>query len=282
MRRLLPPLLLLPGLAFAQLSAIALDLNGEDSVTVGSASCEEVLTVRWTINPFGACSDLNIWLAESNCGNEPAAGEHVVRSLSTSQLATNTEGSATFTVSNLPAFKTTACPRPDLQVTNKVCGAFKVTNTLGQCDTVHKDSTVSVVYDSKPPPTPVLTSVDPLDGALNANFEVPEDAFAFRVEVTETGTDAWRSTGLLTAGAAARFEGLVNGTVYDVRVIVEDEATNASPPSNVLQGTPLDSVGFWEKYKGGGGAGNGDCSSAGGFALWPALISMWAMGRRRR
>ena len=60
-----------------------------------------------------------------------------------------------------------------------------------------------------------------------------------------------------------RITGLTNDLTYSVYLTAEDGAENVSDASNVQQGTPIDTYGFWDSYRRSGGASQGGCASTG-------------------
>jgi hypothetical protein len=78
--------------------------------------------------------------------------------------------------------------------------------------------------------------------------------------------------------------GLQNNVAYQFTAeALRDQ--DVSPPSNVIVGTPLATLTFWDQYKASGGAEDGGCSTArGGRALLGAglLAALFLAGRRGR
>lgn len=280
MQRTLLPLLLVSNAAAAQ--AVVLDINGADGVTVGAESCADTITVNYRTS-VSACSNFKIWLAESTCGDEPAAADVLVREMSPAQLSANRTGTVSFVVSDLPMFKMAACPRPGTSAINKICASVKSFSgfTGTDCTTYQKSPKTEVAYDALPPAAPSLISVSARSGGLGLEVHLDADVAAFRIEAAVAGSGAWtESTGTLLIGTPAIINNLANNVAYDVRVFAEDDVGNASAASNVLQGTPVESCGFPCQL--GDTNVDGGCSSAGGFALLPGLLSLWLVRRRRQ
>lgn len=282
-RSLLSVLLLSPVLGWAQLSPITLDLgNGQTALVRGAGACADVVTVNWQLGAVQACADLNIWLSgAASCADSPAADDRVIRTVSAASLAGTRSGSVTFPISDLPMFKTAACPVPNAELVNRVCASTRTQiSFLGDCSSVVKNTEqVTVSFDSKPPRTPSLIEVTPRNQGLGVEVDLAPDVFAFRVEAAVAGSGAWVSGPLLAIGAAPVIDGLTNNILYDVRVVAEDAVGNATPPSNVQQGTPVESCGFPCQLR--GVNVDGGCAAAGGFAPWGLVVSLWLLWKRR-
>lgn len=136
---------------------------------------------------------------------------------------------------------------------------------------------VDLLAPSAPAEAPVVSGAEE---ALRVTVaEVGGDATSYEVCVREAGYDApFSNCKSVEAGAAFRFEGLTNDTLYDVIYAAYDEVGNRSAESPIAQGTPASVLDFAEVYSGlypGGEEGGCDASAREGAApLAPlALIS---------
>jgi hypothetical protein len=132
------------------------------------------------------------------------------------------------------------------------------------------------------PPPPASVAVTPGESALHVSWSAgtatdaaPASSKTYRVLATAGGVTKQSSE---TSDTSIRFAGLEIGTTYDVQVVSYSEAGNASEPSELVAGTPVNVTDYWEAYKQAGGTESGGCSHGpGGVAalasvLWTAVV----------
>ncbi len=108
------------------------------------------------------------------------------------------------------------------------------------------DAVTGKVVDKTPPPTPVLTSITPSDGAIALRWagDANPDIHAYRLLRSAAG-GAYRQLGAdLPAGTSHYLDRHVTaGTRYDYELVAVDAAGNASPPSAALSATAFSLAG---------------------------------------
>ncbi|HYV45558.1 MAG TPA: MXAN_2561 family MXYO-CTERM-anchored protein [Myxococcaceae bacterium] len=285
--RSLPWLALLAATGAGAQTTLTLTVNDGTSVLLAKNDCARTLAVNWTFAAGGAgpCTDhqdLVIWATKNTtCGNDPATGDFQVGTVPQSTWATTGSGSFTLRVVDLPVFAGATCPVNNTEVPMKLCAYVKYL-PLGAVTCLEgKPATApTITYDSAPPAAPTLDSLVPLDGALQVNFTAGNDASSMMVAYQSTiGPYTTKSAGPASAGSF-KLDGLTNGVTYAVLVYALDEAGNQSDDSNIINGTPVPSFGFFSNYQKSGGDTQG-CAAAPAGAL-PLLGLGWLSRRRRR
>ena len=285
----------LSGAASAQ--RLTLDFAGQSSRGVSPSDCGTNVAITWTGTSGGTpCSDIQIWVTSSTtCGDAPATGDKVINNtqLQMANWPTQRTGTVQVAVADLPAFTgtgegATTCGS-EAEVTMQVCGAFKYASFGFGCTstTTVKATPPTLRYDGKPPPAPTMKSVTPLDSALLVEAEgTTSDTAVINLEYRALGeTGSFTSGGAIAStSTSARIGGLRNGVTYEVRAWALDTAGNEGPRSGTLTGAPIQTNGFFQKYKGYGGAEQGGCAAAGGSVLGLSglLLTGFFFSRRRR
>jgi hypothetical protein len=278
---------LLPAIAFGQSSiTLTLGAGGQTDVFKNGGQCNDHLAVNWTGNVSGvACAPFEVFATvKSSCPDKPDtdSGDFTI---GTEDDLSKGSGTFDFVISNLPIFDGGTCGG-EVDKTVNICGTFSV----GQIDCggvtpaqVVKASPVPTIrFDSIPPPAPVVTEVNTLDGALGVRVNPGNDTSTVTVQYREQGGGNFISVSPYSAQiGGTTIDGLTNGTTYEVRATVSDQANNDSEPSAVKTGTPARTDGFWAAYVNDGGQETGGCSVAGPSSLALLLIAA-AFGRARR
>jgi uncharacterized protein (TIGR03382 family) len=298
MRVLLIALTLSASAAFGQTTTRIVDLttqNGESSLRVPKEPCDLVRTVNWAYNgnTLQLCSDLRFWLVSgTSCTDEPSGTFKELPKVSSSQLANIRSGTVSFKVSDLPGFGTgttpVSCPAEGREDEYRLCASIKLPGgTLGtECGSgTFQDDEVTVVYDAKPPDAPTLASVQGLDSALSIRVDPPSDATEINVTIERTDGAGSRTVTQSADQTQFRVERLENNVTYRVTATAVDAADNESVASEALEGTPIFTKGFFDRYVEANGQEMGGCGAAGvglagGWVL--AALGLWLSSRRNR
>lgn len=280
--------------ALAQATLI-IKVGGRDSLTAGPNECASSVQVTWetTVTSGLACQDLTLWVTTGNsCGTAPGASDLVLDPpVSSTVWISQRTGTYSIQVGDLPIFSASdagTCPLNGVEQVHRVCGYSKYTltdcgGTFGQPTEVKPTTPPTLTFDAKPPATPSISAVTPLDGALLVTYTAGADADTIGLDYRVQGDPDFAPgpEGPSTAGPL-QLSGLQNGTTYEVRAWAKDSAGNKSGESGIQSGTPVLSYGFFKTYKDAGGAEDGGCSHAGTAApLLLALLSLWPLARRR-
>lgn len=293
MRPLFIGLLLFSTSALAQ--TIQLSAQNGNTLSVGSGDCGNQRTVNWTRSGT-FCDATTLWVTQGTCANTVAAGDlQLGDTIPASD--TTASGTRTFRVSDLPGFTGgdggVACGTQGVTQTYKVCASTKRASTdpfnPGACssDFVSAGTTVTVIYDAQPPSAPNLSSVVPLDSALNIRVaETGGDPTEFRVRVTRVDNDTEVASRTQSVDQDLfRVDGLENNVAYRVEAFARDEVGNESAASASQEATPVRTSGFYQQYVDAGGAETGGCNVAGGGLAGGAMLAalgFWLSSRRNR
>ncbi len=294
MRLLLIALSLISSSALGQTTGIVVltTPNNETSLRVPKQPCDLVRTVNWAYNGVGPCSDLEFWIQKgTTCDDKAPSGAFGLPKVSQTTLASTRTGSVSFEVGDLPGFSGTdavTCPADDREDAYRVCAAIRQFGGIvgTECTTTPQKDDLEVVYDAKPPSAPSLESVQGLDKALSIRVGAPSDAS--EITVTLARADGTTFSRTLTQSADQtlfRVDGLENNVTYSVTARALDAAENESEPSEVLEGTPIFTKGFFDRYVEANGQEMGGCGAAGmglagGWVL--AVLGFWLSSRRNR
>jgi hypothetical protein len=259
------------------------------------------VTITWTVASLGTvCNNLQVFITNSgSCPTTPdtsatdgGTADVVIGTFSATDLASLTGTTNTFVIRNMPGLGG-ACP-DGLDTTNAICGSVQYRPSgATDCTTLNSSSQLTVRFDSKPPPKPIISSLLPQDSKiivqLDPNGET--DTAFYRVQyAAQLGTsDAGLNFITIPDFSAQKnsvtIEGLTNNQLYVVQAFQLDEVNNLSPPSDQASGIPLASNGFWAEYKDAGGHEQGGCNVA--DATFPSvlgalgvLVSLWRRKRR--
>jgi hypothetical protein len=286
---------LLSSAAFGQSVQVQIQsVTGTDTLSVGPGQCGDRRTFNWRVSGT-VCAGLSLWITRDTDCKESASAQtagstHELSGISLATLQQGGSGSSTFLVSELPLFSSgdggVACGASGISETVRVCGATKQsTDYLGTCNTVVKaTAALKVVYDTKAPGAPLIEAVNPLDRALQVQVTGPDDASEVRLVVSREGTEV---TSVRQGVDQSRIEvkNLQNGVTYQLSAYSIDAAGNESAEAATSEGTPIKTLGFYEKYREAGGAETGGCGATGGGMAGGALLSVlgfWLFSRRNR
>ncbi len=292
MRFLLIALTLTATAAWSQTAVFQISLpNNEIDVRLKRTPCDDTHTVSWTYNSTAAvCDDLHFWIADS-CADTVPTDVTIIKTVSKAEVTSSRGGTVSFSVSDLPIFQkgTATCPADGTEVTYKLCGLVPTPGgVVGDCSTnsrVPQKSSISVTYDAKPPDAPSIDSVSPLDQALSVRLSVPSDASRARVHVEKADGTGARTVEQASGLTLFKVDGLENNVTYQVTATAVDAADNESAVSEMLEGTPIHTLGFFDKYVGEGGQETGGCGAAAGGLTGGgvmAVLAFWLSSRRKR
>jgi hypothetical protein len=266
--------------------------NGTDTLRVLPADCGRELTFTWTATGR-FCEGLSLWLTRDADCRDNASAQTTQVELTTISLDTiNTQrgtGQSTFAPARLPFPEGATCGAPGLDLTFRLCGATRGPDAFGFCTTtgaVVRASPLRIFYDTLPPGAPTIESVLALDRALRVEVSVPEDATRVRLEVLRldgalvTNVEQTREQGSFTVRE------LQNNETYELRAYAIDASGNVSEAFATAQGTPIKTLGFYERYLELGGQETGGCGAAGGGGVAGgavlAVLGFWLSSRRKR
>ena len=296
---LISAVVLFSSAAFGQSVQVQVQIQsttGTDTLSVGPGQCGERRTFNWRVSG-SACADLSLWLTRDTDCKESASAQSAgsTRELSSIPQATlrqSGSGTSNFLVSELPLFSSgdggVACGASGISETVRLCGATKQSSDfLGTCSTttvVKATAPLKITYDTLAPGAPLIEAVNPLDRALQVQVSAPDDASEMRLVVTREGTEI---TSVRQGVDQSRIEvkNLQNGVTYQLSAYAIDAAGNESLEAALAEGTPIKTLGFYEKYRESGGAETGGCGATGGGMAGGALLSVlgfWLFSRRNR
>jgi uncharacterized protein (TIGR03382 family) len=267
--------------------------NGTETLTVSPGDCgNRRVVVTWT-STGTACQELALWLTEGSECKETADAQTTTRRTLTSVPQTTLNSSRTgtfeFSVSELPFSGqggdggTGSCGVLDVEQQFRVCGSTKATDFVGACSTtVTKASPGKLTYDAKAPPAPTIESVSQLDQALRVQITGAIDVNQVRLVVLRDGLEVTRKT---QGPGSIQVENLTNEVTYQLEAYAIDAAGNVSATAATAEGTPIKTLGFYEKYRQSGGTETGGCGATGGGLAGSAMLAVlgfWLSSRRNR
>ncbi len=295
MRYLLIALTLTASAAFGQTTGtiVLLTPTNDTTLRVPKEPCDLTRTVNWTFNGATTllCSDLRFWLVSgTSCSDEPSGTYEELPKVSQSALLTQRTGQISFEVGDLPGFgvNDVTCPAPGREDEYRLCASIKLPGGTfgGECGSgsFQKDD-IQVIYDAQAPDAPSIENVAGLDKALSVRVDPPDDAN--RVKVTAERVDGGGSRTIEQSAEQTlfRIEGLENNVTYRVTARALDSADNESDASEPVEGTPIFTRGFFDRYVEAGGSEQGGCGAAGaGVAGGWVLVALgfWLSSRRNR
>lgn len=300
LRRALPLLLLLPGLASAQITAgTATAQVTTTTQAVGQANRAECASTTsaasWSfvasITPVVANGDR--WrLSTANANSGCTTSGTIPTGIGSDVLATG----ATQTVTNVPVntMATTAGITTCTQASDVSASLCVYYLPGGSVTGWQLAAQGTFNFQMAIPPKPVINSSAPGDSELSISV-VPGTTTATETatrSITYTVTctppaGGTASTGGPSGAGVIRCSGLANGTAYTVTANALSAAGNGGPVSDAIgpdaSTTPLPFSDFWNLYKQDGGVETGGCGTGGAGALAPAmaLLAMLAVRRRR-
>jgi hypothetical protein len=262
--------------------------NNATELRVGK-DCDLTRTVNWAHNiTFQPCDALRFWFVEGSCSDEPPSGTSLVHSVpATSVVSTPTSGNVVqFDVRDLPGLRD-ACPVADKETTYKLCASVPMRGGAAlDCSSKNwvKDD-INIVYDTKPPSAPTISSVAALDQALSIRVSVPDDSSRLKVQVARQDGTGSRTIEQSAEQPLFKVANLTNGVTYTITATAVDAADNESAASEPEEGTPILTRGFFDRYVKAGGQETGCGASvagglAGGWVL--AVLGFWLSSRRNR
>ncbi|MGA9525235.1 MAG: MXAN_2561 family MXYO-CTERM-anchored protein, partial [Myxococcaceae bacterium] len=240
--------LLVPLVAVAQTTGtepIQIQVNQSERQIVNRDGCGSQFTFTWQIAQSAACGAFQVWLTEaSSCPDDPPEGtEFIFTQSSSGGVFTQNSGTFTRNVSQLPAFKETACGTTDLDVEYRVCGRFKTPSFSGSCSgegtgVVVEPTPPTIGFDSVRPGAPTLSEAVGLDQSIAVSFSA---ATGTEVVIATARDPAGKVKTVEAAKPATRvtITGLENFVEYTVTAEARDAAGNVSPASNELKATPI-------------------------------------------
>lgn len=302
-------LALLAGVAFGQttttinrISITRVDDPNVDTYRFGADACSNSITLRWSStytyllgNQCSLASVLKLWAASGDsCADAPTSSDLRFTDVPTLTIDTLKSGTFTLKISDLPDFKNASsadggtlepCGSANAFTrTHVVCGNIDYSTLAGVgCSTAQKLAAIplKLVYDTLPPGKPSITAIAAQDEAVRVQFSVDSDTSVVIVETRGPNDIDFVGRGETAATSSfLRGENLQNGVTYDVQIRARDAAGNLSEPSDVVQVTPIRTLGFWGYYKEQGGTDAGGCST--GLGLSPLLLIALALRRARK
>ncbi|HEX8821610.1 MAG TPA: MXAN_2561 family MXYO-CTERM-anchored protein [Archangium sp.] len=266
--------------------------NGTESVSVSPRDCgNRRVVVTWTASGT-ACQELAVWLTEGTECKETADAQttrYSLTSVTQTTLNQTRTGTLEFSVSSLPFSAPTdggtrSCGVGDVEQEFRVCGSTKATDFYtGACSTtVTKASPGKIVYDSKAPEPPTIESVAQLDKALRVEVAGTSDVNEVRLVALRDGNVVSQQT---RGPGSIQVEGLENEVTYQLEAYAIDAAGNESSSAATAEGTPIKTLGFYEKYREAGGKETGGCGATGGGLAGSAVLTalgFWLFSRRNR
>lgn len=262
-----------------------------ETLTIGPSSCTETRSLFWIWNQLTPqpCGNLRLWATTSECGTEPKSGDVEYPSVPLTTVSLARSGSFDVDIDSLPGFAagtTTPCGSTMGNVVHRICAAI---STAFQCGGFGQTATTTVaspsfqiVYDVQAPSAPVLTEVVSRDKALRLYFTATSDTTSVVPLVRAKGQPDFIEQAEVTLGSSRELtiDGLQNNTTYELALRAKDAAGNVSVASELAEGTPVRTVGFWGLYQQSGGTDPGGCASVPGAAMLMGLLA-WAQSRRR-
>jgi hypothetical protein len=266
-----------------------------------------MLTATWTAALTGSpCSVMQLWVTSlPDCAGSQAAGDLVLSPVQQGLIQTQKTGMVTFTVADMVNAASGgdggsfACGATGQEKTFAVCAgvdmsftSFCMTGSTTRVQTAVNatpQTAATITYDTLPPGTPTITS-DPaegLDSSLGLSFmpgspTATSDVFNFQTSTDDGGTWMTVKTGVSSTVGTTTIDGLTNNVVYQVRMFAVDAAGNQSPFSNVVDGMPVATSGFWGAYRSAGGGAQGCSAAPGAFGAGLGLLLALRWLRRRR
>ncbi|MGZ3458618.1 MAG: MXAN_2561 family MXYO-CTERM-anchored protein [Archangium sp.] len=268
-----------------------------DTTSVGPSACGKQTPFTWKV--VGTpCVDLSLWITTDSGCKDASSSQTSGSSVDLDSIARSTiiqnggTGTGNFDISLLPIFSTptgdggtTTCGAEGIESTMRLCAATKQTDFVGSCNTAVTAATpLKIVYDTKKPNAPSIDSVSSLDEALEISFSAPSDAAKVRLVALSGGVQVTQNTQRVELGPV-KLGGLENGVTYELQLYAIDAADNESDAFATGEGTPVKTLGFYEKYREAGGSEMGGCNAAGGGLAGGSVLAalgLWLFSRRNR
>ncbi|MBS1153563.1 MAG: fibronectin type domain protein, partial [Myxococcaceae bacterium] len=180
--------LLATGAASAQTVTIAFNFQDADSYKFNAAACPATITANWTSTfTVGVCSELKLWTTELECGDTPGVLDPRLLAVPKSDVDNVRTGTFNITINELPGFKPSTdggvlCGAVGIEKQHKVCSAVGVYNgTSGVC-VQQAGTSLTMLYDTRPPTPPTIDEVSEQDGALQFKFTASSDTAVVHFE----------------------------------------------------------------------------------------------------
>jgi Synergist-CTERM protein sorting domain-containing protein len=268
--------LVAPSLAVAQITVSETSDSFDDQI-INIAECEggvfSNFRFTWQITSAGLTSgDLRV-SDQSGCPQR------------TTENAANTSAIGTFSsVTGTTDAQSAPTLAPKVGVT---CGDGQL-RTVYFCAVARvtgggSETSISGTFqiDGTIPEIPVITKLDPGDGALEVAWDPAANADRYFVSATPVG----QPQGFRREVSALdhRITGLTNGVQYEVRVTGVSIGGNESPVQTAPPtATPVPVNDFWRLYRGSGGQDEGGCTTGAGAGALALLALVPLVLRRKR
>lgn len=300
LRRALPLLLLLPGLASAQTTAgvatAQVTTTTQGAGQANRAECASTTSLAtWSfvasITPVVANGDR--WrLSTANANTGCTTSGTIPTGIGADVLATG----ATQSVTNVPVntMATTAGVSTCTQANDVSVSLCVYYLPAGSVTGWQLAAQGTFNFQMAIPPKPVISGSSPGDSQLGISVQpgttTATETATRSITYTVTCTPAAGGTAVTGGPGNAGVitcSGLANGTAYTVTATGLSAAGNSGPVSDTVgpdaSTTPLPFSDFWNLYKQDGGVETGGCGAGGAGALAPAmaLLAMLAVRRRR-
>lgn len=283
--------LLVPFVASAQV-VIRHPISPTSSTYVfGSAACSQRVTLQWTYAPttYLPTSGLRLWATAGDCDTKKGSGDLGFEEVPRETLISTQKGTFELVPSGLPGFAAVtdggtsiACGAQNADVRHKICGAHDYAPS-GTTVSTQAAQSLTMIYDTKPPGIPKVTSAAAEDSAARVSFQLADSDATVVIATTrllDGGVVSSKEDGA-TIGSI-RVENLTNDVTYLISLAARDSMGNTSAESDAVSVTPFQTDGFFAVVRKAGSTeeGNVGCSVAGGAlplaALGLALARMLA------
>jgi uncharacterized protein (TIGR03382 family) len=268
--------------------------TNDTTIRVPKEPCDLTRTVNWQVTTSSViCGDLEFWFVSgTSCPETRASDTPQLTRVTQSTLASTRQGNFTFRIQDLPTFTGTSaptCPAADREDEYRLCASMKLGTAVISTDACSTTSTqkandFKVFYDAKPPVPPSIDNVAPLDKALSVRVSAPDDTSQVKLLVERADGTGSRTVRQSVDQPLFRVENLENGVTYRLTATAVDAADNESAASEVKEGTPILTRGFFDRYVEANGQEMGGCGAAGGLmGGWVlAVLGFWLSSRRNR
>lgn len=319
MRRALLVLLALPASALAQIEGTSGTIvlpTGVDTINIaqcsGVASTDPPLSdsatvdLTWTVNTFtttfASGGVFRVWASNEAPITDPSAGTPCTEPKNPSsstfkkgQLTTtgNVVDIATDNTATMSAAKTFrwrdivaaagygSCDAPSWTGrTVHLCVQWVPSTSSGKVNGSAVNSTLTLDL-LRPTGAPTDVSTTPGDGVLHLRCSGNSDIGTFKAKAT-FGTEPPHYSNQASSCSDLTITGLTNNQTYSVVVYGMDKANNPSAASTPpVDGKPIPTSDFWDRYKDLHGQDSGGCSTTAGAAGILGALSLLVLRRRK-
>jgi hypothetical protein len=143
--------------------------------------------------------------------------------------------------------------------------------------------TTSINLTTTAPSAPTIASVDPGNQGLYVSWSAVSGTsitYMIRATAVDASQDGTTHDSGSISGTTGRIGGLTNGVTYSVVVFALSSVGNRSAASSAVNGTPVQTDDFWDRYHQAGGVEEGGCGGPTG--LLSPLLLLVALWLRRR